>query len=862
MIERKVAPKKNSSVEVLPLPKCIAKTVITDNDITIAGVNVETHCKIVGMVARELIFRFPENLQNSLFPPGAELVAAVHDIGKVNPLFQEKIHRTLTAYDNNSRVGLKNANPDLEKLTGWHSGVSQAALLEVGHYIPEIVGGHHGYSSSSSILLPNDSIIGGVEWQKERMRLLDNLKLYFNVGFPIIKSNSQAFAIAGLTTVSDWIGSGTVFENLTQNDLFEIESLAKIAVDCAGLIPPKLNKGLQFEEIFRPYKPRPMQKALIEMIDLPGVYILEALMGEGKTEAALQSAYKLIDSGLANGIYFALPTQLTSEKIYERMNQFLNKILAPDDLHRSHLLHSNAWLYETDFGKEGRPGFSWFDSRKRGLLAPFAVGTIDQALMSVLNVKHGFVRAFGLAGKVVILDEVHSYDCYTGSIMDYLVKRLVELGSTVILLSATLVTDRKEEMIGVEDIISKQHFPMHYPLITKSVRDSAFEVSAPIEVQSNKVNILHIQDDDKALGIVMKKIIQGQLVLWIENTVQEAQKVFKKFAAWGAINSIEVGLLHSRFPTFTRSILDTYWVNIFGKEGFEKRKSKGRLLVGTQVLEQSLDLDADFLVTRLAPTDMLLQRIGRLWRHHAIYTNRPINAKREVMILAPPLERVKKNPLWEFGVSGKVYAPYVLVRTLQVWITRNNISIPNDMRSLIESTYEERKETGSIAKVKEDLLLNNIKLKTFANNSMSLVGSSQSDNAFTRYSEIITCDVLLLQKEPDLEKNLFTLHDGEEIVLPTRNNADLTARKKAAALLMKYLIRVPNYLAPAAVSTQELKWLRGVLYISENEDERIRVAILEPSGKISGLKGRISNEKYKLEYLPILGYSATKKEDA
>ena len=166
-------------------------------------------------------------------------------------------------------------------------------------------------------------------------------------------------------------------------------------------------------------------------------------MGIGKTEAALYAAYQALTQGSATGIYFALPTQLTSDKIYDRMNSFLAKVLAEDCKFRSLLLHSSAWLRDTELGEEGMPGNGWFSSRKRGLLAPFAVGTIDQALMGVMNVKHGFVRTFGLAGKVVILDEVHSYDSYTGTIIDKLVQTLRELDCTVIILSATLTAERR-----------------------------------------------------------------------------------------------------------------------------------------------------------------------------------------------------------------------------------------------------------------------------------------------------------------------------------------------------------------------------------------------------------------------------------
>ncbi|MEN3752597.1 DEAD/DEAH box helicase [Mangrovibacter sp. SLW1] len=198
----------------------------------------------------------------------------------------------------------------------------------------------------------------------------------------------------------------------------------------------------------------------IEQVVGPGVYILEAQMGMGKTEAALYAAYQLLSKGKATGIYFALPTQLTSNKIYDRFNTFLEQIVSAETPKRSLLLHSNAWLQNSEAGEEGSPGGSWFNQSKRGLLAPFAVGTIDQALMAVMNVKHGFVRAFGLAGKVVILDEVHSYDLYTGTILNELVAFLRQIDCTVIILSATLSQDRREALLQQTTTSTA------YPLIT------------------------------------------------------------------------------------------------------------------------------------------------------------------------------------------------------------------------------------------------------------------------------------------------------------------------------------------------------------------------------------------------------------
>src|SRR5690606_20205111 len=172
--------------------------------------------------------------------------------------------------------------------------------------------------------------------------------------------------------------------------------------------------------------------------------------------------YQMLEKGQASGIYFALPTQLTSNKIFERFNQFLAQILDEECQHRSLLLHANAWLFDTEMGEEGRPGGAWFNQAKRGLLAPFAVGTIDQALMAAMNVKHGFVRAFGLAGKVVILDEVHTYDAYTGTLLDALVELLRSLHCTVIILSATLNQQRRQQLLA------RPTSAVTYPLITAS----------------------------------------------------------------------------------------------------------------------------------------------------------------------------------------------------------------------------------------------------------------------------------------------------------------------------------------------------------------------------------------------------------
>jgi CRISPR-associated endonuclease/helicase Cas3 len=844
-----------TDVFALELSQCYAKTNQADNGETVFGFDVETHCKIVGMVAEELGSRFPEDIRNKLFPKGVGLIAASHDVGKINPLFQEKLRRFLTHYPPDCLEALASSRPELEETTGYHSGVGQAALEGVGKYIPQIVGRHHG-ASPKTVCLAEDSVIGGMPWQEVRIALIDKLKVYFQESWPFLQDDLHAAVISGLTTVADWIGSSLVQQSKEEGfDFSNYKQLVAQAVNQAGFIFPKIIANLSFQKIFS-FEPRPMQQTFIDMVDRPGVYILEASMGQGKTEAALFAAYKMLEKGLATGIYFALPTKLTSEKIYERMYSFLNSILASDDMHNLLLLHGTSWLIDTELGEEGRPGYSWFDTNKRGILAPFAVGTIDQALMAVMNVRHGFVRTFGLTGKVVILDEVHTYDAYTGTIMDNLIEALRKLDCTVILLSATLTTSRKQKMLGA--LVPEEK--IGYPQILKSVTKGEISLSGKLPTEQKNVEVTMAQEGKDIFALVRRKALAGEQILWIENTVPEAQKAYKEFASWGSQVGVEVGLLHSRFPVHVRNGLDSKWVSLFGKEGKTTRRICGRILFGTQVLEQSLDIDADFLVTRIAPTDMLLQRIGRLYRHRELDELRPESAHQTVCILTPLLDNVLKDPVWGFGSSGVVYAPYVLARSLEIWMTEKIITIPLDMRRLIERTYEERNEEEPLSSVKYALIKKREALEKFAFNSLTQGGETGSDNCSTRYADLPTCDVLLLRREPDLRNGSIVLLDGTILELPqTRAAVTLKRKKEISKALMEQIIRVPEYLAPNFLQRTELNWLSPYLYVSTEDSERIRLAICEKSGSIRALGERVVNEFYEISYSPLLGYSAKKK---
>ncbi|WP_097460231.1 CRISPR-associated helicase Cas3' [Mangrovitalea sediminis] len=847
--------------KVIPFGTCPAKTYLRPNGDIVQGRSVLNHCQIVGEVAKEIIARYPSEIGRELFPPGAAMAAGAHDIGKVSPCFAEKIRQACKP-GAASFEPLPNVNPSLESAWGGHAGVSQVTAKAIGapEFVPEILGQHHGFAPPVQGRRAGDEVFGGPGWQRERASLVSELKSRLDADWPILKSMPQARLVAGLTSVADWIGSGEFFED--PESPWQ-ENIGR-SVDAAGLIPPTYRQGLSFDQVF-PFPPNDVQQQLIDQVTLPGVYVLEAPMGLGKTEAALYAAYRMLEQCRATGIYFALPTQLTSNKIFDRFNAFLCEVLAEDCSHRSLLLHGNAWLLDTDMGEEGRPGGAWFNHAKRGLLAPFAVGTIDQALMAAMNVKHGFVRAFGLAGKVVILDEVHSYDAFTGTLLDALVELLRALHCTVIILSATLSRERRQQLLACKLCCDS------YPLITAlPASEAASELPVPVDA-SRQVSIRLLDDEPRALQEALERAETGQQVLWLENTVTEAQQRYLDLAARAAEMGVACGLLHSRFIPDDRQSIENQWVSLFGKGGWSKRQNQGRILVGTQVLEQSLDIDADFMVSRFAPTDMLFQRLGRLWRHDK--TPRKDSAVCEAWLLVPSLRQAIVSPEKAFGSSAFVYSAYVLCRSLEVWQPLSALTLPKDIRPLIEQTYIAREEQGQMARWLADLD-NGTRWRTGRNAMRQLARVTLADvgntlpesKAQTRYSESETCEVLLLRQMtriPSEKRTLLTLMNGKQCSLPWQRN--MLGRKEWRALsatLMRQVVTVRVHDAPQKLSLRTLEnfALQLCFYLGNQAQEEsiLRVALVDEAGGLKGVEGAPLHEKYGLDYRNDLGYRVIK----
>jgi len=689
------------------------------------GISVRDHCLNVGCVAEALLALLPQQLQK-LIPTGAATLAALHDLGKVSPGFQQKCDECQLSFTRDAGYESR------------HQRISQIFLESVDNgrlrRWAEAVGAHHGRVQGYDA--PGD--LGGKAWEQARQDLLAAL---LEAGFdPLPEHDAEGDApewlLAGLITLADWLGSdennfspenrGTL-DKATQRP--KADEIVK-RLELAGARP---GADKSFEQVFserlRGKSPRPLQQEIIAAPQpVPGVYIIEDVMGSGKTEAALWLAYRLMATEQARGLYFGLPTRVTSDRIHRRVREYLAAVY-PQGVEPS-LVHGQVWMKEMPSvrpaWKESRDASGdetpreqadaarkWFASARRGLLAPFAVGTVDQALLGVIAAKWFFLRQFALAGKVVVLDEVHSYDLYTGTLIQHLVQRLRELQATPVILSATLTAKQRASLLG--EAVAANATDVPYPAITIKTSESPsvlLSVEAHKSAKTIQIVPTVVPDFDHVTIVASqapKLAAEGRNVVWIRNTVRHAQEAYRMVNSERQGDAFEVGLLHSRFPAFQRAscpkstmeelkkhhLHEERWLWMLGKPESPRAdaRPKGCVLVATQVVEQSVDLDADVLITDLAPTDMLLQRLGRLHRHDRGDRGEPAAYLVVPQAIADNYSALSANEIKKsLGSVGRIYAPYVLLRTWKEWQPLRDISLPTGIRRLLEDTYSDRND--------------------------------------------------------------------------------------------------------------------------------------------------------------------------
>jgi CRISPR-associated endonuclease/helicase Cas3 len=639
--------------------------------------------------------------------------------------------------------------------------------------VAEIVGGHHGTFPDSNFLnnSRSEAFCGDEHWRAAQTEIVETLADLFAVGkdFSRLKNekldNATAMIFAGLTTVADWIGSNTEFfesrikdwrKVLDENyEWFSLEDYfnyskgqaARALKELGWLDWVKETPEKSFDELFDKLKDkrRDLQNAAIEIaneLNEVGICVVESPMGEGKTEAAMFLADVWNARLKTRGVYFALPTQATSNQMFGRVREFLRGRFADTPEKIIHLLlqhgHSSisAEFAENirdfrniqntfdDADKSKSGDFSnvvaaeWFTYKKRGLLAPFGVGTIDQILLAVLQTRHVFVRLFGLAHKTVIIDEVHAYDAYMSALLERLLEWLAALRSPVVILSATLPQKKRDALVkaylkglgqtfGNGEDLTNAGEPDKYPRIsyaTKATGERNFKVRRlETSAQNTKTLVLEWKDEDAFVEELKIKLKNGGCAAIVCNTVDRAQTVYAKLSADEFFNGNasdgepKLDLLHARFRFKDRELREQRSLRRFGKpdeNGKDAHRPKTAVLIATQIIEQSLDLDFDLMISELAPADLLLQRAGRLQRHKRD-RNPEFEEKTALWLIKPPLNAdgslmVKENSP-DFGASGLIYDKHILLRS---WLRLKNlteIKIPEDIEKLIEDVYDEER---------------------------------------------------------------------------------------------------------------------------------------------------------------------------
>lgn len=671
-------------------------------------------------------------------------LAALHDLGKASPAFATQVdHLADLARDEGLELALHQ-----DRAMARHETVSSIALrawltanyqhagsrsLRKAKTLADIIAGHHGRwadSDTSWKAETTEALIGGPPWAEVRNELIDAMTAFTGAS-PYIEGWLQRpltveirMLLTGIIVVADWIASN--------DELFDYERPYESAAERAdealfalGLPAPwrptpapqvEVAVADRFPHLAQ-FEPRGIQRIAYECALAqtgPALMIIEASTGGGKTEAGLLAAEALSARTGAGGIFFGLPTMATTDAIFTRVTTWVNTLLGS---HLSvSLAHGKSWLNE-DFQElrrklarsiaedvtdeksrtpahaaEVAEANSWLAGRHKTLLANISVGTIDQALRMALKSKYVVMRHLALAGKTVIIDEVHAADDYMRQFLIALLKWLGRYGASVVLMSATLPLAQRQEYCAAYaaglGISAPAVTDLAYPLVTTTAATGTTEHPVESTEPERVIAVSRIGDGlDELTAEVSRQLRGGGCIAVVRNTVRRAQEAAT--ALQSALPDAEVVLIHSGFLASDRLKREAALRRKLGPDG--SNRPEMLVVVGTQVLEQSLDVDFDLMFSDIAPIDLILQRIGRLHRHDR--PHRPTALTQPRLILTGVTEVDDSGvPVFDRGVQI-IYGLAPLLRTyLLLGLATNapgELRLPTRYRELIEAAYGE-----------------------------------------------------------------------------------------------------------------------------------------------------------------------------
>lgn len=670
---------------------------------------------------------------------------ALHDIGKFARGFQKQnatpfpdLVPAVSGVDYTRRHDALGYWFWLELRKAWPENLP-ALTREAGRALDiwfRVVTGHHGLppvaDRECSLAFTPEDRTAAREWVLALSSLLNITE------FPAMFSDKvwreklcqKSWLLAGLTTLVDWIGSSATDFPLCRAvmpvNVYWSIALAQAQRALAQIpVPSCVNHSLNPAALF-PFihQLTPLQQRAMETdvsAEGPQLLVLEDVTGAGKTEAALILAQRLMAQGKGDGLYVGLPTMATSNAMFQRLASVYRALFADDHRPSLVLAHGSSHMSEAfthslwSSRNEGQSAYKqdeptassacnqWFaDSRKKVLLAEVGVGTLDQALMAAMPFRHQSLRLLGLYRKILILDEVHAYDAYMVRLLEGLLTFHAALGGSAIILSATLPSSLRRTLLnafqrGVDGNIVKPDPAAGYPWFSHLSAQGLVEhpVATRQEV-ARRVTVQWLDKPDSARELILQAAERGQCVCWIRNTVDEAIAAWRALLDSGLVAPDNLLLFHSRFAFIDRMAIENQALAWFGKSSTPAQR-RGKVLIATQVVEQSLDLDLDLMISDLAPVDLLIQRAGRLQRHvrdrhGALKARMPDERSTPVLhVLAPPWQPDATTG-WlgeHLKGTGYVYDDHAcLWRTQAILREKGEIRMPEEARELVESVYE------------------------------------------------------------------------------------------------------------------------------------------------------------------------------
>lgn len=659
------------------------------------------HCLDVAAVAERWLKLAPgvaRALDAERLLPWLLFYAAAHDLGKLAFPFQSKNPAVLRLLQGIEPVPSANYRHDL---AGLQEFVNEYGNLHPNHHAwMAAAAAHHGARMPMPSAKPRRKrlIRTGEASAAARARAewLADLEALFlapeGLSLAAVPPPPPA-AFEGFCSVVDWVGSAEHWFPYVQapQDLrayFEARRVqAAQALRGAGLLGvPPARGGMSLYD----FTPRQIQCVVDELPVAAGLLMLESSTGSGKTEAALAYAARLLLDGQADGIIFALPTQATANAMYARLVDDAARLF-PDETTQLVLAHGKA-RFNPAFQAartSAQPDDAaitcapWLVAgKKRSLLGRIGVCTIDQVLLGALPVRHASVRRFAAQRHVLIVDEVHAYDAYMNRLLETVLEQQRAAGGSAILLSATLPQFVRRRLAaawagGVPALAAEPD----YPLATHAtgaegvqeyhLRDEDKGGRVTIELAAYRTHCAQLSEG--VVEEVIEAVYAGAQVCVIANTVREAQAFAEQLEEAG----LAPLLFHSRFSLRDRNRIEAAVIERFGKHS---RRTAGQVLVATQVVEQSLDLDFDFMVTQICPVDLLFQRLGRLHRH-ADRHGRPEGYETPRCLVVGASER-------DYGATQYVYRNLpALWRTQKLIESYGQAELPADYRPWIETVY-------------------------------------------------------------------------------------------------------------------------------------------------------------------------------